>query len=85
MTDDDFKKWETRQDAKDRAWRTFLQNIGVDVAVAVGPVVYDAVAGWDGAFTAAYWVPVGVSVAKTAAVVVLAYVMRLKKPPAHGY
>lgn len=68
-------------DARDRAWRTFLQNIGVDIAVTVGPLLVDAFTRWDGAFTAAYWTPVGLSVAKTAVLVVLAYVMRLKKPP----
>lgn len=70
-----------KSDAKDRAWRTFLQNIWLDLAVVVGPLLYDAVSGWDGAFTRAYWLPVGLSVAKTAALVVIAYVMRLKKDP----
>lgn len=73
---------EVRADARDRAWRTFLQNIGLDLAVMLGPILLDAVTRWDGAFTSTYWLPVGISLAKTAALVVVAYVMRLKKPPA---
>lgn len=68
-------------DAKDRAWRTFLQNVGLDLAVVVGPLLYDAVGGWNGSFSAAYWIPVGIMLGKTAALVVIAYVMRLRKPP----
>lgn len=78
---DEYANAVARTDAKDRAWRTFLQNIGVDVTVAVAPLLYGAVSTWDGAFTAAYWLPVGLSVGKTAALVVIAYVMRLKKDP----
>lgn len=80
-TFEEVKAERTRRDARDRAWRTFLQNIGVDVAVTVGPLLVDAFTRWDGAFTSAYWGPVGLSVGKTAVLVVLAYVMRLKKPP----
>lgn len=78
---DEYANAVAKVDAKDRAWRTFLQNIGVDIAVVVAPLLYGAVSSWDGAFTAAYWVPVGLSVAKTAALVAIAYVMRLRKDP----
>ena len=69
------------QDAADRSWRTLLQNVPLDILIVVAPLLYDAVSGWDGSFTAAYWVAVGVGVAKTAALAVIAYVMRLKKDP----
>lgn len=69
------------QDAKDRSWRTLLQNVPLDILIVVAPLLYDAVSGWDGSFTASYWVAVGVGVAKTAALAVIAYVMRLKKSP----
>lgn len=80
-TFEEVKAERTRRDARDRAWRTFLQNVGLDIGVTVGPLLVDALTRWDGAFTAAYWTPVGISVGKTAALVVVAYVMRLKKPP----
>lgn len=69
------------QDAKDRSWRTLLQNVPLDILIVIAPLLYDAVSGWDGSFTAAYWVAVGVGVAKTASLAVIAYVMRLKKSP----
>lgn len=68
-------------DAKDRSWRTFLQNVPLDILLVVAPLLYDAVSGWDGSFSSAYWIAVGVGVAKTAALAVIAYVMRLKKAP----
>lgn len=68
-------------DAKNRAARSVLQGLGVDVLVAGLPLLYDAATGWDGSFSAAYWTLVGVSLMKTAAVATVAYVMRLTKTP----
>lgn len=70
-----------RADAANRAARTFAQGLGVDVLIAVLPLLYDAVSGWDGAFTADYWTLVGVSLLKTAAIAGISYVMRLVKTP----
>lgn len=82
MNFEEFSSAKTKADAKDRAWRTFLQNIWLDLGVIVGPLLVDAVTKWDGSFTGSYWTGVGITVAKTAATVVLAYWMRMKKPPA---
>lgn len=72
----------TKQDAaKERAWRTFLQNIWLDLCVFVGPLLYDLVSNAEGAGSKAYWVAGGLSLGKTAALVVISYVMRLKKTP----
>jgi len=78
---DEYADAVAKVDAKDRAWRTFLQNIGIDILVVVGPLLYGAVSSWDGSFTRAYWIPVGLSVVKTAALVIISYVMRLRKEP----
>lgn len=71
----------TKVDAKDRAWRTFLQNIWLDLGVVVGPLLVDAVTNWDGSFSGTYWATVGLSIGKTAALVIIAYWMRMKKAP----
>lgn len=68
-------------DAKNRAWRTFIQNWPIDLFIIVGPLLVDAITSADFAFTWAYWVPVLVSIAKTGILTLIAYVMRLKKPP----
>lgn len=70
-----------KADAANRAARTFVQGLLTDVAVAALPVIYDAVSGWDGAFTSGYWTVVGVSVMKTAAVAAVSYFMRLRSTP----
>ena len=68
-------------DARNRAWRTFLNNVFVDIAIVAAPILYGAVTSADFTFTRAYWIPVLVSLGKTAATVVIAYLMRLKKAP----
>lgn len=71
-----------KADARNRAWRTFVQNIQVDLAITLGPILVDAVTNWDGAFTGSYWQAVGTTAGKTVVLVLLAYWMRLRKPPA---
>lgn len=66
-----------RSDATDRARRTFLQGLGVDVALGVSLVVYEAVSA-----AQPDWRLLGVTVAKTALMTGAAYVMRRLKPPA---
>lgn len=68
-------------DATNRAWRTLLQGLLFDLAVVVLPALYDAVTGWDGAGGRTYWTAVGLSLAKTAVVAAIAYVMRLVHTP----
>jgi hypothetical protein len=69
-------------DARNRAWRTFIQGLGVDVALAVTGGVSLAVASPDFAWTRAYWLGVGLSLAKTTLTTITAYVMRKAAPPA---
>jgi len=70
-----------KADAANRAARTFVQGLATDVAIAALPVIYDAVSGWDGAFTSEYWTVVGISVMKTVAVAAVSYFMRLRSTP----
>lgn len=79
MTLDEFT---TNEDAKDRSWRTLQQNLPLDVAIALAPLLFDAITKWDGSFNAVYWTAVGVGLLKTAALVPIAYFMRKRKPPA---
>lgn len=81
MNFEEFSNARTVADAKDRAWRTFQQNIPLDILIAVSPLLFDAVTNWDGSFSSTYWISVGVGVLKTAALVPLAYWMRKRKKP----
>lgn len=62
-------------DAKDRAWRTFLQGMGIDVAIAVTLVLMLAFT--DIKWTAEYWAALGLSVGRTLLQTCVAYVMRV--------
>lgn len=73
-----------RADASNRAWRTLLQGLGTDVAIAVLPLLFDAVANADTFGSREYWYALGFALAKTAAMTALAYVMRRLKPPPTG-
>lgn len=68
-------------DARNRAWRTFQQNVPYDILVVVAAILWDALNSSDFAFTWAFWGPVLVSILKTGVMVVVAYIMRLKSPP----
>ena len=70
-----------RVDAEDRAWRTMLQNVGTDLAVTAGGALFSALESGGDPFTAPFWIAVGVSVGKTALLIVASYVMRLKSAP----
>jgi hypothetical protein len=68
------------QDAQNRAWRTFLQGLLIDVVVAIAA----ALLVWlpDADLTSAQgWTIFGVSVGKTVLTAVASYVMRKFKPP----
>lgn len=71
----------TAADARNRAFRTFVQGLGLDVAAAVVLSVGPSVAGADFAWTRAYWATVGLLAAKTAIQSVVSYLARKWFPP----
>lgn len=68
-------------DARNRAWRTAVQGIGVDLAAGTALAVLPMLNGSEFAWTPAYWGAVGLLAAKTAVLSIVAYVARLKVPP----
>lgn len=66
-------------DAKDRAWRTFIQGLGIDVAIAVTLVL--VVAFKDIEWTPLYWAGLGSSLGRTILQAAVAYVMRVFVKP----
>ncbi len=69
------------RDARNRAFRTFVQGAATDVAGSVALAVLPALAGADFAWSRAYWAAVGLLAAKTAITTAVSYVARLKAPP----
>jgi hypothetical protein len=69
-------------DAKDRAIRTGIQNVGVDIMAASGTALYSALEAGGDPFTAPFWIVLGISVGKTALLIAASYLMRLRKEPA---
>lgn len=67
-------------DAKSRAVRTFLQGIGIDVAVAIAAGLLLWLPDADLSSREA-WIVLGTSVAKSVLTAVASYVMRLKVTP----
>lgn len=72
----------TEADAKNRAFRTFVQGLLTDVIGAVVLAVGPAIAGTDFAWTKAYWTAVGLLTAKTVVLAIVSYVSRKVAPPA---
>lgn len=66
---------ELRADARNRAFRTFLQGLGVDVAVAVAVVLVTVFSDADG-WGDLQWAVIGFSLAKSVVTSVASYVMR---------
>ena len=66
-------------DARNRAWRTFIQALGIDVASAVAAVLVVALT--DIQWTKEFWIGIGLLAAKTAVQTVVAYVGRKAVPP----
>ncbi len=66
-------------DARNRAWRTLLQGLGYDVATAVVLVLVVTVG--DLQWTRAYWLTVGLAVAKSVVVSAVSYFARLLVKP----
>lgn len=69
-------------DARNRAFRTFVQGLLTDVLAAVVLAVGPALTGADFAWTRGYWAAVGLLAAKTAVQSVVSYVGRKVAPPA---
>lgn len=76
---DEYAAATTRADARQRAWRTFLQGLAIDVAVAVSGVL--GVALGDVHWSAAWWTMLGLLVAKTALQTAVSYLARHVSPP----
>jgi len=72
----------TDVDAKNRAFRTFVQGLGVDVVSATALAVVPMLAGSDFAWSRAYWLAVAGLAGKTAVLSAVSYVARKVAPPA---
>jgi hypothetical protein len=66
-------------DAKDRAWRTFIQGLGIDVAVAITLVLVVAFTTIE--WTKEYWIALAASLGRTILQTAIAYVMRVFVKP----
>jgi len=71
----------TAADARNRAWRTFWQGLGVDVGLAVLGAVMTALDAMPPTLSRAYWLGLGVLVVKTAIQAAVAYASRKAIPP----
>ncbi len=71
----------TRTDATDRAWRTLVQGLAVDVAIAIAAALLVWLPDADISSTEA-WIVLGTTLAKTVLTAVASFVMRLKVDPA---
>lgn len=69
-----------QQDARNRAFRTFAQGLGIDVAVGLATVLLIWLPEAD-ISTRQAWTVLGITVAKTLLQTIAAYVMRLKVAP----
>jgi hypothetical protein len=68
-------------DARNRAWRTLWQQLGIDVLVAVVLAVGPQLIGQNTVWTKGYLTTMAVLAAKTAIATVVAYVARKVVPP----
>lgn len=68
-------------DARNRAWRTLWQQLGIDVAVAVVLTVGPQLIGQNTAWTKDFLITMAVLAAKTAIATVVAYFARKVVPP----
>lgn len=70
---------DTQTDARNRAWRTLLQGLGIDVAAALVLVLAPALSSVE--WTPAYWQALGLLAAKSVLQAVVAFVARKVVPP----
>lgn len=71
---------DTSTDARNRAFRTLVQGVALDVFVAVVAVLYTTVG--DAAWTREYWLGLAGLLAKSAVTAVVSYFARRYLPPA---
>lgn len=76
----DLQSYRTRADAGQRAKRTIVQGIAIDVAVAIAVALLAWLPDADISSGEA-WMVLGTAVAKTVLTAVASYVMRLKVDP----
>lgn len=69
----------TTRDAWNRAFRTFVQGLWVDVSAALVLVLATALT--DVRWTKEYWIGLGLMLAKTVAIAAMSYVYRRLRPP----
>lgn len=69
-------------DGRNRAARTFIQGLLIDVLAAVMLVLVPAINGSDFAWSAAFWLTLLGLVAKSALVAAVSYIARQVTPPA---
>lgn len=70
-----------KKDAQNRALRTFLSNLGIDLGISVAAVIGTVIFTMDITSKEA-WVALGLLVAKTVISAPVSYILRLKKSPA---
>jgi len=70
---------ETSHDARNRAWRTFLQGLAIDVMVALWGLVASLAGGIE--WNRAFWVALAVLAGKTVVQTVVSYLARHAFPP----
>lgn len=73
---------DTGTDARNRAWRTLVQSLGVDVAAAVVLAVTPLLANIE--WKQSYWIAVGLLAARSAVTALVSWVARKVVPPATG-
>lgn len=69
-------KRQLKADASNRSLRTFLQGLGIDIAVGIALVLAATVAGWS-SWGDVQWAILSFSLAKSVVQAVAAYVMRM--------
>lgn len=74
-------RWRVRLDAANRAARTFMQGLALDVLAAAGMAVTSALADSHFAWSWQFWAVQGGLFGKTLLQTLAAYLMRLKFPP----
>lgn len=67
-------------DARNRAFRTLVQGLGLDVLVAVGAVLATTLGG--ATWTKEYWIGLAGLLAKSAVTAIVSYFARKYLPPA---
>lgn len=69
----------TEADAKNRAWRTFLQGLLLDVLTTVAVAVAAQLT--DIRWTKEYWIGIAALAGKSVVMAIIAYIMRKVAPP----